>query len=130
MTTPHKGLFIDMIAQHEGLAAELRDAPEPEPMFWVRLCSDGCYEGPIHNICIERVRKLAGVWSPLFLHPPTVREPLTDAELRAEFAKWRPDDEALLTLSENNPEYALDALGARHHWTAFKAGARAMEAIK
>lgn len=40
-----------------------------EPMFWVRLCSDGLYEGPIHNARIEKVRKLSGAWSPLYLHP-------------------------------------------------------------
>lgn len=59
---------------------EAIDAPEKEPMFWVRLCSDESYEGPIHNSGIERVRKLSGVWSPLYLHQPPVREPLTQPD--------------------------------------------------
>lgn len=41
-----------------------------EPMFWVRLCSDGGYEGPIHNASIEKVRRESGVWQPLFLGGP------------------------------------------------------------
>ena len=40
-----------------------------EPMFWVRLCGEGLYEGPIHNARIEEVRKQSGAWSPLYLHP-------------------------------------------------------------
>lgn len=38
-----------------------------EPMFWVRLTSDGGYEGPIHNDGIERVRRQSGAWHPLFI---------------------------------------------------------------
>ena len=55
-----------------------------EPMFWVRLCGDGLYEGPIHNARIEEVRKQSGVWSPLYLAaPPT-----------AHAAGWRPIETA------------------------------------
>lgn len=49
--------------------ASLAASAGSEPMFWVRLCSDGLYEGPIHNARIEKVRKLSGAWSPLYLHP-------------------------------------------------------------
>lgn len=60
-------------ALREGLARGCAAAPQPatavqEPMFWVRLCSDGLYEGPIHNARIEKVRKQSGAWSPLYLH--------------------------------------------------------------
>lgn len=42
-------------------------AQQGEPVFWYRPRSDGIgYEGPIHNENIERVRKLSGVWVPLF----------------------------------------------------------------
>ncbi|THF58049.1 hypothetical protein [Pseudothauera rhizosphaerae] len=41
------------------------------PMFWVRLCSDGGYEGPIHNDRIEDVRKHSGAWTPLYLGAAT-----------------------------------------------------------
>lgn len=47
-------------------------AQEVEPMFWVRLRSDGLYEGPIHNARIERVRKESGGWTPLFTAPQAV----------------------------------------------------------
>ena len=50
------------------------------PMFWVRLCSDGLYEGPIHHRRIEDVRKQSGAWSPLYLHAPQApqqAEPVT-----------------------------------------------------
>lgn len=49
--------------------ASLAASAGSEPMFWVRLCSDGLYEGPIHNARIEKVRELSGAWSPLYLLP-------------------------------------------------------------
>jgi hypothetical protein len=53
---------------------------------------------------------------------------LTEEELRTAFGKLYPSDIGILELSENNKDYAVEAIGARHHWTAFKAGARAGEA--
>lgn len=41
-----------------------------KPMFWVRLCSNDGYEGPIHNDRMEEVRKRSGAWSPLYIDPP------------------------------------------------------------
>lgn len=49
--------------------ASLAASAGSEPMFWVRLCGEGLYEGPIHNARIEEVRKQSGAWSPLYLHP-------------------------------------------------------------
>jgi hypothetical protein len=40
-------------------------APVQEPLFWYRPCSNGMYEGPIHNAQIEEVRKQSGAWIPL-----------------------------------------------------------------
>jgi hypothetical protein len=57
-----------------------------------------------------------------------VPEPLSEAQIRAEFAKLYPHDIGILELSEQNRDYAVEAIGARHHWTAFLAGARAIEA--
>jgi hypothetical protein len=54
-----------------------------EPMFWVRLCSDGMYEGPIHHKQIERVRQQSGAWTPLYTHPQQASEPMTDDQDRA-----------------------------------------------
>ena len=53
---------------------------------------------------------------------------LTEEELRTAFGKLYPNDIGILELAENNKDYAVEAIGARHHWTAFKAGARAGEA--
>jgi len=53
---------------------------------------------------------------------------LTDEELRIIFGKLYPNDIGILELAENNRDYAVEAIGARHHWTAFKAGAKAGEA--
>ena len=55
------------------------------------------------------------------------RKPLTDEVLKAEFAKIYKSDAAILHLAENNKNYALESIGARHHWTAFESGARAIE---
>ena len=35
------------------------------PMFWYRPCSNGLYEGPLHDAQIEDVRKRSGAWVPL-----------------------------------------------------------------
>lgn len=55
-----------------------------EPLFWVRLCSSGGYEGPLHKDRIEAVRKLSGAWSPLYLGatpaPEEVDESLQDLQ--------------------------------------------------
>ena len=53
---------------------------------------------------------------------------LTDEELRIDFGKLYPSDIGILELAENNKDYAVEAIGARVHWTAFKDGARAGEA--
>lgn len=37
------------------------------PLFWVRVKSDGGYEGPIHDSKLEDVRKKSGEWLPLTL---------------------------------------------------------------
>ena len=55
---------------HESDPAQATQEPvhaTPGPMFWVRLRSDGGYEGPIHNAVIEDVRRMSGAWHPLYL---------------------------------------------------------------
>lgn len=56
------------------------------------------------------------------------QEDLTDEQLRTEFGKLYPNDIGILELAENNRDFAVEAIGARHHWVAFQAGARAAEA--
>jgi hypothetical protein len=58
----------------------------------------------------------------------TKRVPLTEEVLKKEFAKMYKSDAAILHLAENNKNYALESIGARHHWAAFESGARAIEA--
>lgn len=36
-----------------------------QPLFWVRVKSDGGYEGPLHDSLLEDVRKKSGEWLPL-----------------------------------------------------------------
>jgi hypothetical protein len=55
-------------------------------------------------------------------------EPLTEDALLIAFGKLYPQDVGILELAKHNKDYALESIGARHHWTAFKAGARAIEA--
>jgi len=64
-----------------------------------------------------------------YAHPPQrTWVGLTEDDLRTAFGKLYPNDIGILELAENNKDYAVEAIGARHHWTAFKAGARAGEA--
>lgn len=60
--------------------------------------------------------------------PPRTWVDLTDEQLRTEFGKLYPNDIGILELAENNRDFAVEAIGARHHWVAFQAGARAAEA--
>lgn len=46
--------------------AATQEVQDAQPLFWYRPCSDGFYEGPIHNATIERLRKESGGWVPLF----------------------------------------------------------------
>jgi hypothetical protein len=56
-----------------GPAAKTND----EPIFWYRpVGEDGGYEGPIHNGAIEKVRKLSGIWKPLYTSPKVEQEPV------------------------------------------------------
>jgi len=52
-----------------------------------------------------------------------------DAQVRAAFAKLYPSDIGLLELSENNPQYRLNAIAVRHRWIAFDLGAKAAVAL-
>lgn len=63
----------------------------------------------------------------LYRHPQRPRRPMTKDMLRAEFAKVYPNDAGLLELAENNRDFMLESIGARHHWSAFERGARAVE---
>ena len=40
-----------------------------QPLFWYRPRSDGCYEGPIPDSHIEKVRRESGAWVPLIARP-------------------------------------------------------------
>jgi hypothetical protein len=73
----HKGLSIDRHKFADLLAAAVlaKLAAMNEPLFWVRLRSDGGFEGPIHNDAIEDVRKRSGAWLPLVVaHPPAAQD--------------------------------------------------------
>lgn len=65
-----EGLLAPVIERLERVVAQQQDVHQQEvqePMFWVRLRSDGGYEGPIHHDAIESVRKSCGDWHPLYL---------------------------------------------------------------
>lgn len=78
-------------------AARRAQTHEPQrPMFWVRLCSDGGWEGPLHNDRICEVRKRSGAWSPLYLGPaplpPAALVPLTAERIEAIWVEHGLDD--------------------------------------
>ena len=87
-----KGLFIDLIAQHEGLAEELRDAPEPEPVAWrlgINLhhsLKDAEWEWR-HG---ETYSNTSYAPEPLYLHPPAAHQPLTLAQVDDLLKNWYP----------------------------------------
>ena len=106
--------------------------PEQEPVAW--LMYKGTHKdsfwldkGDAYNFEMTPEHR----WEPLYTTPPAPQRTwvgLTDEELRIVFGKLYPNDIGILELAENNRDYAVEAIGARHHWTAFKAGAKAGEA--
>lgn len=58
--------YVDAITS--GLMPKLESvAACNPPLFWVRVKSDGGYDGPIHDSKLEDVRKKSGEWLPLTL---------------------------------------------------------------
>lgn len=58
--------YVDAITS--GLIPKLESVTACNPpLFWVRVKSDGGYEGPIHDSKLEEVRKKSGEWLPLTL---------------------------------------------------------------
>ena len=51
-------------------------------------------------------------------------------ELRVEFGKLYPNDLVILDIAKSTGDYGLRTIGARHHWKAFEAGARAAERLR
>lgn len=45
---------------------------EQQAVAWIRFCSDGLYEGPIHDSRMEDVRRHSGAWTPLYTRPQPV----------------------------------------------------------
>ena len=80
----------DAADEIERLRAKIEAMEKQEPVFWWRPCSDGAYEGPIHNSSIERVRKQSGAWSPLYLAPGAQPAPIEqDTSVRKAWARFR-----------------------------------------
>lgn len=84
--TPETGYVFAQPAQQPAQ----QPAPVQEPVFWYRpVGDDGGYEGPIHNSAIEKVRKMAGTWRPLYTSPqpaPVQQESVAWYESVAELA--------------------------------------------
>ena len=80
---PGKSICAECEAKCKATPPAAQPAPVQEPLFWYRPCSNGMYEGPIHNAQIEEVRKQSGAWVPLVTatNPPAApvqREHVTD----------------------------------------------------
>lgn len=67
-------------------------------------------------------------WQAATLAAQSKHQPLSDEALLLEFGKLYPQDVVILEIAKHNNDYALESIGARHHWAAFKYGARAIEA--
>ena len=78
--------------------------------------------------CSARAAMAWSFWQAATLAERDKRQPLTDEQLLIEFGKLYPNDVGILELAKHNKDYVLESIGARHHWTAFKWGAHAVEA--
>jgi len=81
-TSPSLELLRAAESEIYRLDAMLLESESKKPMFYVRLRSDGGYEGPLHADSIEQVRLLSGAWKPLYLgDAPTPRSFLEQFDL-------------------------------------------------
>lgn len=125
----HFGSDHNTIAEADKITAALAQieamAGTQEPMFWVRLCRDGMYEGPIHNAQIERVRAQSGAWSPLFLSAaPVAQQPQAEAPVIAQnkaapVASWNDSRTQKVYEVLTNDNYPPK--GSEEHWEGWKA---------
>lgn len=89
--------YVDAITSGLMPKLELVAACNP-PLFWVRVKSDGGYDGPVHDSQLEEVRKKSGEWLPLTLahiaelESRTVKLPKPHAHLIWIQAGHAPDD--------------------------------------
>ena len=89
------------------------------------------YQGSKYATYMKSISEMETLIASLEAAQPVEQPALTDEQIKAEFGKLYPNDLPLIELAANNRDFALEAIGARHHWTAFKSGARAIEqAIK
>jgi hypothetical protein len=103
-------------------AREWLAAPEQsEPVAWRVWIGD--------PTGLQYIYSEDGDGEPLYTAAPQPTK-LTESDIRTEFGKLYPNDIGILALAENNRDYALEAIGARHHWAAFLAGARAVLAAQ
>lgn len=124
------------------LACDELDALKAQP---VEQPLSDAYAGAREDLAIWKKRALeaeatnrkfiAEINGPAYMGEPSaqpVEQPvLTEEQIKAEFGKLYPNDLPLIELAANNKDFVLEAIGARHHWAAFEAGARAIEqAIK
>ena len=119
----------------ESLRAALAAIPDSqEPMFYVRLRSEGGYEGPIHASSIDYVRVKSGAWKPLYLAPPASVaagwQPIETAPKDGNFvlvcsglnvgvglfSAWTRDERGLVMGFEEDPDQ--DSYRDRWEWAA------------
>ena len=102
---------------------------EQKPVAWMYVCNgDEAHPVLVHT---QKDWAKSSWWNEIPLYtssPQRTWADLTDEQLRTEFGKLYPNDIGILELAENNRDFAVEAIGARHHWVAFQAGARAAEA--
>lgn len=81
-TSPSLALLRSAADEIARLDAMLLEIQSKKAMFYVRLRSDGGYEGPLHADQIEHARLASGAWLPLFLgEAPTFRTALEQFDL-------------------------------------------------
>ena len=102
---------IGILTQIDNMVADMvrRPAQQQEPVFWYRPCSNGMYEGPIHNAQIERVRKESGAWHPLYTSPPASKPEPTEKLVSAAGLAL----EVLKKHRQMKGEYPVGMLGVR-----------------
>lgn len=120
--------FIDDV-----VAALEAAQPEGKPVAWVLWNTRDeeavmLYTGSKPTNDFKDHLELRPVCFTGYMPAPAPQVPMTLEEIEAAFGKRYPHDLPLIKLAENNRDFALDSIGARHHFAAFKAAITAAEA--
>jgi hypothetical protein len=120
-----------MAENYQAMLAAALTPPDGEPVAWVRLLSDGGFEGPIMDKQFDVVFRESGAWTPLYSAPqPAPADVVRDADFEKAIRKIRPRANQEGTLRQHGPGYVTGLRTAANMIAAIQNRAAVKESQK